>query len=88
MNAQSQKLTPWFSGGEKPVRSGPYERLYREEPEDTSFCFYCLETDKWLLGAASPSEAERWYDLYESSESISKLCISSHQNLSWRGILK
>lgn len=66
------KLTPWFTGYQKPVRAGVYER---KQGNSTHYSYWC----GYVWGAASHDKLlARSYSLYESLS----------QNLPWRGVMK
>jgi hypothetical protein len=69
------KLTEWYSGDQKPVRAGIYERLY--EGEGIAKCYW---DGKYFFGGA-----------YTNEEAIVNAFIfgpSFSQSLSWRGVAK
>lgn len=71
------KLTEWYSGDQKPVRVGVYERDYSEEYQDNEIGVYC----RW--------DGERWYVYDDSIEASAKQwVVTTMQSLPWRGIAK
>lgn len=66
------KLTPWFSGDQKPVRVGVYLRDYG----DGVFWCYWNGID-WCVGSIFADKAMFCTD-----------CITLFQNLPWRGVMK
>ena len=71
------KLTPWFSGDQKPVRVGVYQRKYVDQP-NFSFALYAY-WDGLRFGSYghTPAEAKHHKDTQ-----------SNIQNLPWRGVMK
>jgi hypothetical protein len=72
---QEQEKTPWFSGDEKPVREGVYERDYSDE-QDGSFALFC----RW--------NGWSWFCGYGTVHSA--LCTSAVapcQSFPWRGLV-
>lgn len=66
------KLTPWFSGDQKPVRKGVYQRVFKNKKHYSFF-----NGMRWFVGSGSPSTA-RTYEGWDTS----------FQNLPWRGVMK
>lgn len=72
------KLTPWFSGDQKPVRVGVYERDY-----GSGKTYYCWWNGKVFgCGEREPGEAKMAIKIFGI------FWISADQNLPWRGVLK
>lgn len=70
------KLTSWFSGDQKPIRVGVYERKYH----NTRSRFYCYWNGCcWSVWALTVGQASYLTD-YEDR--------SIAQNLPWRGVMK
>jgi hypothetical protein len=42
------KVTPWFTGDVKPVRPGPYERLYDEGTETEEVFMSRFDGEQWF----------------------------------------
>lgn len=69
------KLTPWYPGTVKPVRSGVYQRLY--DNGDGSIAKYCYWTGaRW----------KTWHDTPHLAMLVE--AISLFQELPWRGVVK
>jgi len=72
------KLTPWFSGDQKPARPGVYERDYGDSPcEFGSVVWFC----RW--GGAYWYAPSRSHGLASTENNV-----SIRQSLPWRGILR
>lgn len=66
------KLTPWFTGDQKPVRVGVYQR---KQGESSHYSYWC--GDPWGASAHDMMSAKA----YSPYASLS-------QNLPWRGVMK
>lgn len=67
------KLTGWYSGNQKPVRKGVYERYYKFIKHRV----YC----KW--------NGEFWFSpSYSANEAILSKFESVYQDLPWQGLAK
>jgi hypothetical protein len=75
------KLTPWFSGDQKPVRPGVYERNYKNAWDG-----------EFLMGQPSYFDGIYWYagawDSEQAVEAWENYVVSDYQSLPWRGILR
>ncbi len=69
------KLTPWFSGDQKPVRMGVYQRAYADAGE--KYCYW--DGQYWGSPTVTAKGADHWS--FATNESI-------YQNLPWRGVMK
>ena len=67
------KLTPWFSGDQRPVRDGVYQRDYGNGGPP----FYA----KWARGWWWVGSPQPEFAAVEQKESI-------YQDVSWRGVAK
>lgn len=68
------KLTPWFTGDQKPVRVGTYQRDF------SPAVFWCYwNGEKWSI-ASNCIETPEFYSQNKY--------YSEAQNLPWRGVMK
>lgn len=67
------KLTPWFSGDQKPVRPGVYERDYGTR--NPWFCHW--DGSRWGMSGETSDKAVAW-----------RHWASVNQCIRWRGILR
>jgi hypothetical protein len=69
------KLTPWFTGDQRPVRVGVYLRKYSDSEKYEGYSYF--DGAKWSTFGITPQVAlcERYI-------------TSVYQNLPWRGVMK
>lgn len=67
--------TNWFPGSVKPVREGPYKRMY--PGEGVMFCWFDKKAQKFGLASGTPEDAKEW---------CIKHGYSGYQNLAWCGL--
>lgn len=71
------KLTPWFSGDEKPVRVGVYQRNYAHPNKKTGTVFNYWNGICWGIYGTTVNEAIKYGYIN-----------SDFKKLPWRGVLK
>lgn len=76
MPADTQQLTPWFSGRERPGRVGVYERI---EESIKLHDFSLWDGRRWMIGHATPEQADNLV-MYESLYQP-----TGDSGFSWRG---
>jgi hypothetical protein len=69
------KLTDWYSGNQKPVRVGVYEREYGTK--DRFYCYW----NGYVFGCADESPCNAWVKHFVAGDSLM-------QYLPWRGVAK
>ncbi len=75
------KLTPWFSGDQKPVRVGVYERKYGEADDDEAGLYCYWDGLHWHAWEATAYGAYIHVNLRNPH-------YSAFQYEPWRGVLK
>lgn len=72
------KLTPWFSGDQKPVRVGVYQRHYINHKGYIELRYCWWNGYGFCTSWKSPDSAERNKDMG----------LSLEQQMPWRGVMK
>ena len=69
MTTENEK-TPWFTGGERPVREGVYE-MGNVEPDGNCFDGYAyFDGQGWGLRSKTPDDAVLSYSMFGSAPTI------------------
>ncbi len=68
------KLTPWFSGDQKPVRKGVYQRVAGSDVH----IFNYFNGSKWCVGHSRSIEGAH----------KNRKDVSGIQDIPWRGVMK
>ncbi len=83
----SVSCTEWFSCTTPPVRSGVYQRAWKDDPDYAIFSYFDVKTGRWYLGFTDWSQLGSRTPEQDAAENAF-LPIANTANYIWRGVAR